>query len=212
MKSGSPSMTFSRRELPRRFDISSDDDDKQLKEWCRLHWQLTISKGINGCNAPTYHDCCLTFTKRGCIKKDSHPVIQSASVLKIPSLKHSNSHEELYRWLKRRLKVHHQLGKTTYFPSINSPHFNEEDDSSEGAYEQLEFLGKRYNTAVTELDQLRQENENLKEENQRLAKASASWCKKYQELYFQNQDDTPSYAETTPFKSNKEIQTEFMEL
>src|SRR5687768_3592829 len=92
--------TQTRGTLPKTFDLASDEDDKELMAWCRLHWQLTICKGIQGCNAPTYHDCCLSFSRKGCVKRTSHPQIQSASVLKIPSLKNTTSHQGLYRWLK----------------------------------------------------------------------------------------------------------------
>src|ERR1044072_6190100 len=87
---------------PKLFDLTSEQDDKALKEWCRLHWQYTILKGIQGCNAPTFHDCCMSFSRKGCVKRSSHPLIQSASILKIPTLRNSATPDDLYKWLKDR--------------------------------------------------------------------------------------------------------------
>ena len=78
---------------PRVYDLTSEEDAKELKNWCRIHWQYTLCKGIKGCNIPIYHDCCISFSKRGCIKRLSHPPLQSASVLKIPSLRKADSPE-----------------------------------------------------------------------------------------------------------------------
>src|SRR5688572_22231963 len=106
--------TQTNRNMPKSFDIHSDEDDKELKAWCLLHWQHTLCKGMQSCNAPTYHDCCLSFSRKGCVKRSSHPMIQSCSILKIPSLRNSTSYEQLYRWLKERLRLHARLGKKTY--------------------------------------------------------------------------------------------------
>ena len=195
--------TQTHRYSPKLFDVESDVHDKELKEWCRLHWQHTVCKGIQSYNAPTYHDCCVSFSKKNCVKKMSHPSIQSASVLKIPSLRNGSSHEELYRWLKERLRVHGRLGKKTYFPSINTAHFDDDDEHCEDKTEDMELLGKRFANTLHELDKARDEIHRLQEDNKKLLSASKSWCAKYQEIAFKHLDDTASYAQSTPLKPLK---------
>lgn len=191
------------RNRPKQFDINSEEHDKELQDWCRLHWQMTICKGVNSCNTPTYHDCCISFSRRGCVKKDSHPSIQSASILKIPSLKIADSHEALYIWLKNRLKIHHNMGQKTFFPSINSAHFNEEDDEFNDPFEKAEVLSKRIVDMAQELEKTRAESMKIKEENKRLLHSSKTWFDRYQELLYKNKDEVASYAETTPIKPFK---------
>ena len=203
--------TQTRPNLPRPFDVNSEQHDIELREWCRLHFQLTLCKGINSFNAPTYHDCCLVFSRKGCVKRTSHPKLQSASVLKIPTLKFASTHEDLYRWLKDRLRLHHRLGKKTFFPSINTSHFNEEDDYSEDVSDEPECLGKRFDKNCHELEHARQEISKLKDENQRLLNSSKVWCQKYQDLLYK-EDETPSYAKITPFKSTTKDISYFLEL
>lgn len=190
------------------FDLDSEADDKELRAWCQIHWQHTICKGINSCNAPTYHDCCISFSKRSCIKKNSHPPLQSASVLKIPSLRSSGSHQELYRWLKERLRFHQRMGKKTFFPTINTAHYDDDDDEYEDPEEKIQMLSKRCEQMVVELEKTKQEMELVRESNKRLVQSSKSWYNKYQELLSQTHDDAPSYAETTPQKAQKSFRSE----
>ena len=186
---------------PRPFDLASEEDAKELKTWCRLHFQHTISKGIQGCNTPIYHDCCISFSKRGCVKRLSHPSLQSASVLKIPSLRRADSPEDLYEWLRSRMIVQYNLGQKVYFPTINTAHFSSGDDDTEDEEQQSsEFLGKRMKELNEEKLKTEQEMNQLKEENNRLLGASRSWFSKYQELLLRIEDDKPSYTEVTPKK------------
>ena len=53
--------------------MNSIDHGQELKNWCRFHWSNTLSKGMKNYNAPTYHDCCLCFSKRDFAKKAGHP-------------------------------------------------------------------------------------------------------------------------------------------
>ena len=205
--------TQTHKNTPKPFDIHSDEDHKELKAWCRIHWQYTLCKGIQGCNAPTFHDCCLSFSRKGCVKRSSHPSIQSCSVLKIPTLKNTSNHEELFRWLKERLRLHSRLGKKTYFPSINVAHFTDDEDENVNIEEQMEVLGKRYHTTLLELDKVREENSRLTDDNMRLASASKSWCVKYQELLYKHQEETASYTQYTPIKPlRKEEDQELLKL
>ena len=123
--------------------------------------------------------------------------------MKIPSLKNTNTHDELYRWLKERLRLHNRIGKKTYFPSINVAHFNEDEDFQEDLEEEIEALGKRYNNTLLELDKVREEISRYKEDNKKLVSASKSWCIKYQEIMFKLQEETASYTQSTPLKPLK---------
>jgi hypothetical protein len=186
---------------PKPFDMASEEDAKELKTWCRLHFQHTLCKGVQGANTPMYHDCCMAFTKRGCIKRLSHPPLQSASVLKIPSLRKADSPEDLYEWLRGRMLIHHSLGQKIYFPSINTAHFSlEEEEAEEDQQESPEFLGKRVEQLTEELLKTEQELTQLREENNRLQSSSRNWYDKYQELLLRVDGDKPSYAEITPKK------------
>ena len=192
--------------LPKSFNFADDDDIKELKNWCRLHWLYTLSKGISSFNAPTYHDCCLSFSRKGFVKKISHPAIQSASVLKIPSLRNVTSPEEFYEWLRDRLVLHQKLGKKLYFPSINMAHFNTEDEG-EDQEDTGEMLNKRVEELSQEQKKTQVEIKRLKDHNHQLLSSSKSWCIKYQELLHQIEDEKASYMEMTPKKILKEVQS-----
>lgn len=196
------------RQRPKPYDIENEEHDKELQEWCRLHWDITICKGVQGCNSPTYHDCCMSFSRRGCIKRESHPKIQSASILKIPSLRTADTHEALYKWLKNRLKIHHKMGQKTYFPSINTAHFNEDDSEFDDPFEKAEVLGKRMAVMAQELEKTRTDINKLRDENKRLLHSSKTWYDKYQDLLYKDKEETASYAETTPLKALK-VREEF---
>ena len=191
--------------LPKPFDLASDDDAQELKTWCRLHWLHTLSKGILNSNAPTYHDCCISFSRKGYVKRLSHPPLQSASVLKIPSLRKTNSPEEFYDWLRERLVVHHRLGKKLFFPSINVAHFmpDEEEECVDQSHEQERYLSKRNERESEEEKRTEEEIRQLREDNKRLLTSSKSWHRRYQELLLKVEEDTASYTEMTPKKPLK---------
>ena len=195
---------------PRLFDLESKTDDQELMAWCRIHWQHTIDKGIQGGNSPIYHDCCISFTKKGCVKRLSHPSLQSASVLKIPSLRHATSPDTLYYWLRDRLAMHERLGKKLYFPSINVAHFHSEDDESDNLYDAVRMLNKRNDELAEEIVELERQLKASKEENRKMQGAVKSWFSKYDELIGtaydgkpSHKEATPSYAEITPKKKLK---------
>ena len=195
---------------PRPFDLSSDDDKQELKTWCKLHWLHLLCKSILGSNAPWYHDCCIGFSRRGFVKRFSHPHLQSASVLKIPSLRKVSSPEELYDWLIERMIMHRRLGKKLYFPSINVAHHSPEDeeDTTEEAKEPESFLTKREAQMSQDDNSIFKELEHLREDNKRLLSSSKAWHRKYHELLSKIEEDTASYAQITPQKVIKQVQTE----
>ena len=194
--------------IPRPFDLVNEEDAQELKNWCRVHWQYTLTKGIQNSNTPFYHDCCVSFSRRGCVKRLSHPPLQSASVLKIPSLRNVESPEALYEWLRERLIMHYSLGKKVFFPSINIAHFDSEENKTDE--DQKELLCKRVEQLSEEKLKTEQEVRQLREDNNKLLHSSKSWYTKYQELIFRIEGDTPSYTEITPKKtfSNREAQND----
>ena len=181
---------------PRWFDPASEDHTQELKNWCNFHWEQTVMRGIEANNASTYHTCCLSFSKKGCNKKNTHPPYQSASVLKIPGLMSTKSPADLYKWLRERIAEHQMLGKRPVFPSINTSHIELDSEEESGESQSAELLKKR----CEELDQkIRQ----LADDNQRLLASSKCWCLKYQELLASIEDEKYSFAELTPQKAVK---------
>ena len=194
----------------RLFDLSRKEHAKELKSWCRLHFQYTLCKGIQGANTPIYHDCCISFSKRGCVKRLSHPALQSVSVLKISTLKNASSADDLYNWIRSRMLIHYNLGQKIYFPTINTAHFSsQDDDTGADQVEPAELLGKRTQELTAELQKTEQEMTKLREENSRLLLSSRTWHDRYQELMTRIEEDKPSYTEITPKKyfSSKETIT-----
>jgi len=145
------------------------------------------------------------------VKKVSHPMLQSASLLQIPTLKNMESPEELYHWLKERLHLHYKLGKKTYFPSINVAHFAEGDGSDyfrEDSDE--EMLGKR-NLDLSAHKKVLEEVKQLKDDNTRLLSSSKMWCDKYMQLLHAEETEVNS-MQMTPMKMSKttEIDDNFL--
>ena len=188
---------------PKLFDLASKDHDQELKTWCSLHWQDTFFRALKSRNAPIYHDCCVCFSRRGYVKKVSHPSLQSASLLQVPTLKNLDSPEELYSWLKERLHLHYRLGKKTYFPSINVAHFAEESDSlSLQEDSDDELLAKRKAEFSAEKQKIVDEISQLREENRKLLSSSKTWCDKYLQLLHAGDTEVDS-MQVTPMKKSK---------
>ena len=185
----------------RPFDLSSADDTKELKTWCRLHFRDIISKGLEPGGLSIYHDCCISFCKRGCLKKYSHPQVQSVSIKKIPSLYQAESPDDLYEWIRSRMLVHYKLGKKVHFPSINTAHFdNEVEHTDDEGSESVELLGKRLKEMEEQKLKTEQQLSELKEENKRLVSSTKSWYNKYQELLTRFEGEKLSFTEITPKK------------
>lgn len=193
------------RNLARRpFDLTNKQDDQELKTWCSLYWQDTFYRAIKNRNAPTYHDCCFSFSRRGFVKKISHPKLTSASLLQIPSLRSLESPADLHRWLRERLYLHYQLGKKTYFPTINIAHtdIEEEEEDRNKASEDVPLLEKRGLELSVEIEQLENSIARLKVENKRLLSSSRVWYDKYLDLLPKEEICLKSF-EVTPAKMNR---------
>ena len=196
--------TQTKHQCPAPFSLESNQHDLELKNWCRMNWEELISKSIKNRNAPIYHECCISFSKRGCVKRHSHPPLQSVSVLKMPSLMSLDSPEGFHLWIRQRLKLRQRMDKPLHFPSINVAHFdensNEEDEEME---DKVEMLGKRVELLSLMHEKAHQEVLTLREQNTKLLASSKDWHSKYQELQMKWQDETASYADTTPCKKLK---------
>ena len=182
--------------IPRLFDLANREHIKELKYWCRIHFDHIICKSLKSANSSIFHDCCISFSKRGCLKRLSHPQMQAISIMRIPALRNANSPEELFEWLKSRMIQHANLGLQIHFPTINVAHFVSQDDSLESA----EFLGKRVDKLTEELLKAELEVGKVKEENSKLLSSSKHWYCKYQELLQRIEDEKASYTQITPQK------------
>ena len=184
------------------FDVNSADHAQELKSWCRFHWTNTLSKGMKNYNAPTYHDCCFCFSKRGFAKKAGHPQLQSASMLKIPTLKSVNNPERLYEWIRNRMEIHSRIGRKPLFPSINALHWIQPDQEYTEAEieEEIEYLTKRLDELSVKQKEAQEEIKQLTEDNKKLLASSKSWCIKYQELLCNLEKDKCSYTDGSPQK------------
>ena len=152
-------------------------------------------------NAPTYHDCCLCFSKRGFAKKAGHPELQSASILKIPTLKNVENPEGLYDWIRNRMEIHNRLGRKPLFPSINIYHCSQnEQEDPDAEKEEKEYLSKRFEDLILNQKESQEKIQQLTEDNKRLLASSKNWCIKYQELLSSKVKENESFTDGTPQK------------
>lgn len=166
----------------RYLDLSSKEQAEELRQWCKFHWENTIKKSLDSFNPCTYHDCCFCFCRRAFSKKAGHPVLESASILKIPGLKTLTSADELFNWLWKRAELHARLGRNPIFPTINKHHHclpdSEETDDED---KDEELLAKRCDELVREKETVLEELEKLQADNSKLQASSKCWFSKYQD-------------------------------
>lgn len=166
-------------------DLTRKSDLQELKMWCRIHWHKTVKKGLESCNKVTYHDCCFTFCRRGFLKKAGHPELESASVLRIPSLKYITTADQFYQWIVQKARERFQQGQRMLFPSINRLHVEEDSDLEVDEHGMLakrcEELSMDYQRSLTSISR-------LTEDNSRLLLACKNWCQKYHELLAEHED------------------------
>src|SRR5690348_13652326 len=86
------------------FDFNNNAHYQELKTWCRIHWSNTIKKSMDNFNPAIFHDCCFSFSRRAFAKSAGHPVLESVSVMKMPTLKSLSSADEFYKWVVDRMK------------------------------------------------------------------------------------------------------------
>lgn len=173
-------------EKEREMDIGKNDDMQELKQWCVFHWHKTLKKSIENYNPIIYHDCCFSFSRRGFFKTAGHPSLESASVLKIPTLRHISSADEFHRWVLEKAKARLQQGRRSIFPEINKRHREEESEDDEDEVSRLlkrcKELGENYTAALRKIDELIRDNT-------RLQAACKHWCQKYHDAVLQQEDD-----------------------
>jgi hypothetical protein len=186
MKSVSTSTTDRSLSSPQRsledvniFNQHNKADCLRLKEWCTYHWYGTIKKSIDSMNPAIYHDCCFSFSRRHFSKRANHKPLESASVLRIPSFKSLHTHDDFYKWIMDKIKVHEKLGRKAVFPSINKHHI--EDQTLAEEEDELLMLSKRCQKLGDELYLAQGTIDKLSRDNKRLLDSSINWFSKYQE-------------------------------
>ena len=188
----------------RFYNPANEDDEEELRNWCRIHWGRTLSKDIEFFNVPSYHDCCLCFSRKWYSKKNSHPPLQSASILKILALKKAKSHEDFFKWLKERIREHQRLGRKPFFPTINVPHLEQDCEDEQAANCQCsEALRKRLFDLTEKHESAEKRLKQLTEDNQKLLASSKSWCLKYQDLLDSKEEEKADFSDFTPKKAVK---------
>lgn len=161
------------------FDLDSSRDLANLKEWAKTHWYSTIKKSMDSCNPAVYHECCFCFSRRTFCKRSGHRELESASVLRIPSLRSVKTPEDFFKWLLDKIKTHERLGRKTIYPAINKLHVEEEEPEEEECYRQTSMLAKRCAILQEENNGARNTIEQLVRDNSRLRESSRSWYERY---------------------------------
>lgn len=183
-------------------DLDDDGDCRSLREWCSLNWCSVVQRSITSGNPMTYHDCCLSFSRRTFSKSSGHPKIESLSVLKIASLRGLNNDRAFYDWIVGRLMVHKAMGRPLYFPAINRHHRDENEGSSVLDVVNREFLGKRCKQLEDEVDKAIETISRLRRENRSLLESSQNWHSRYLEL-LDKLEKEEELNPCTPQKSNR---------
>lgn len=203
MKSVATSTTGGSTSSPqRRLEevVYFNQDDKthslRLKEWCTYHWYGTIKKSMDSMNPVVYHDCCFCFSRRHFSKLCNHKPLESASVLRIPSFRNLVTHDDFYKWILEKIKVHQKLGRKAIFPSINKHHIEEESEMAEE--EEVVALAKRCQRLGDELYVAQTAIDRLTKDNKRLLDSSINWFTKYQESV--ESAENVDYLYHTPLK------------
>jgi hypothetical protein len=185
----------------RIYNPASEDDQQDLMNWCRVHWDRTFCKDLDNSNVLFYHDCCICFSRRSYSKKNSHPPLQTTSVLKIPALKNAKTAEDFCRWLKERIREQQRLGLKPFFPDVNVPHVDHDIEDDELAdCQSAELLKKRLYDLNEKHESAEKQINQLLEDNKRLLASSKSWCRKYQDLLDSKEDEKDSFLQATPKK------------
>lgn len=193
---GSASSPSRRLEEVVYFNHNDKADCLRLKEWCTYHWYGTIKKSMDSMNPAVYHDCCFCFSRRHFSKLSNHKPLESASVLRIPSFRNLVTHDDFYKWILDKIKVHEKLGRKAVFPSINKHHIEEESEAAEE--EEVVTLSKRCQRLGDELYVAQNAIDKLTKDNKRLLDSSINWFTKYQESV--ESADKGDYLYHTPLK------------
>lgn len=161
---------------------------QRLREWCNLHWEATIVKSMQSLNPVIFHDCCTSFSRRTFAKKSGHPGLQSASVLRIPTLRAVESPEGLCKWLLEKARSQESQGIKPLFPKINRTHLSRDTPEEDVTHQRFAYLNKRAERLQEELETANRLLQVMAAENKRLLDSSRNWFTKYQEQQDQSAD------------------------
>lgn len=178
-----------------------------MKTWCNRHYLETVRKSIENYNALQYHYCCNSFSRRSYAKRAGHPSIHTANILKIPSLKAVSSADELYHWLRMRMREHQSEGRPAFFPGINRPHqvIPVDNNHNDGECFKADFFKTRCESLLKENEDFVQKLEKLKEDNMKLQSSSKYWMRLYQDAVIREMDS--DHGEYKPLDWPKPIRT-----
>ena len=117
-----------------------------------MHWVSVFNKTIASGGTVYYHDCCISFSRRGFKKKSGHPAEMSVSIQRLPELKKCRDHEDFYLWINEKIKMRPSLGLPAFFPTINCCHSNFKPNNQTDEFKSPSFLVKRYKEMEEEVE------------------------------------------------------------
>jgi|JI6StandDraft_1071083.scaffolds.fasta_scaffold04923_2 hypothetical protein len=170
-------------------DIENEEHLKELMEWCEQHYEETIEKSRRNGNTISYHDCCLTFTRRRFTERSTHPKKETFSVFKLGTFKDVNSAKDLYEWLLKRIQNRHRVDRPAIFPSINMPHPNCDNQRFLDLMKQNRDLSNDYKDMSLKYSALLLDNQQLYTDVLRLKASSKNWHDKYQAILSKQETD-----------------------
>lgn len=174
----------------REIDIQNEEHLRELMEWCEQHYEETIEKSRKNGNAVSYHDCCLTFTRRRFSERITHPKNETFSVFKLGTFKDVNSAKDLFDWLLKRIQNRHRVDRPPIFPSINRPHPNCDNQRFLDLMKQNRDLSNDYKDVSIKYNALLLDNQQLYSDVLRLKASTKNWHDKYQVLLSKQENDT----------------------
>lgn len=174
----------------RPIDIENREHLRELMAWCDQHYEETIEKNRKNGNSISYHDCCLTFTRRRFAERSTHPKKETFSVFKLGTFKDVNSAKDLYDWLFKRLVNRHRDNRPAIFPSINRPHPSCDNQRFLDLMKQNRDLSNDYKDVSIKYNALMLDNQQLYSDVLRLKASTKNWHDKYQTLLSNQEADT----------------------
>ena len=166
----------------RLINIDDKKDQEDLREWCEYHWNQTVKKSMDTFNTLIYHDCCLSFSRRGFSGRSKHPDDESCTIMKIPTFKIIKCAEDFYNWIENRIRVRRPLQREPMFPAINRHHCDSKEQKLMAISQENSYLAKRCEDLMVNNSELQKKNKKLKLDMARLQASSKSWCWKYNQL------------------------------
>ena len=103
-----------------------------------------MKKAVQSGTTLVYHDCCISFSRKGFAKKSKHPPEMSVSVHRLPDFKLCKDEEELFEWMIKKIKSRSTVGLPPFFPTVNCYHSTFKLSAQPDEFESPSYLVKRY--------------------------------------------------------------------